>query len=92
MLTGRNFGICLYVFEVLFPYIWLLGLAVFGIASWWILVALLSLPIALGNVRAIMIYKKQNNDMCARLDEKTAQLQLLFSLLMIIGMSLSVYF
>ena len=54
--------------------------------------ALLSLPIALGNVRAIMIYKKQNNDMCARLDEKTAQLQLLFSLLMIIGMSLSVFF
>ncbi len=92
MLTGRDFGIWLYAFEVLFPYVWLLCLAFFGIASWWILVALLSLPIAIGNVRAIMIYKKQNNDMCARLDEKTAQLQLLFSLLMIIGMSLSVYF
>ena len=92
MLTGRNFGISLYAFEVLFPYVWLLGLAVCGVASWWLLIALLSLPIALGNVRAIMLFKKQNNDMCARLDEKTAQLQLIFSLLMIIGMTLSVFF
>lgn len=92
MLTGRSFSISLYAFEVLFPYVWLFGLAICGFASWWILVALLSLPLAVGNVRAIMIFKKQNNDMCARLDEKTAQLQLLFSLLMIVGMSLSVYF
>ena len=91
MLTGRNFGISLYAFEVLFPFAWLLGLAVCGIASWWLLVALLSLPIALGNVRYIFSYKKLNNDMCARLDEKTAQLQLIFSLLMIIGMTLSVF-
>ena len=91
MLTGRNFGISLYAFEVLFPFAWLLGLAVCGIASWWLLVAYLSLPIALGNVRYIFSYKKLNNDMCARLDEKTAQLQLIFSLLMIIGMTLSVF-
>lgn len=91
MLTGRNFGISLYAFEVLFPFAWLLGLAVCGIASWWMLVAYLSLPIALGNVRYIFSYKKLNNDMCARLDEKTAQLQLIFSLLMIIGMTLSVF-
>ena len=92
MLTGRSFGIWLYAIEVLFPYVWLLGLAVCGIASWWLLIAFFSLPIAVGNVRAIMIYKKQDNDMCAQLDEKTAQLQLIFSLLMIIGMILSVYF
>ena len=92
MLTGRDFGIWLYAFELLFPYVWLIGLAVFGVASCWLLIALLSLPIAIGNVRANMIYKKQDNDLGARLDEKTAQLQLLFSLLMVVGMTLSVFF
>ncbi len=89
ILTGRNFGIWLYVFEVIFPFIWLLFLVLSGISSCWLLMAILALPVAIKNVRSIIEYKRLGNDSCARLDERTAQLQMLFSLLMIVGMILS---
>ena len=91
MLTGRKCGIWLYVFEVLFPFVWLLVIMLFGIASWWLLTAFLALPVALKNVRTILSGKDMTSPECASLDEKTAQLQLVFSLLMIVGMVLSVF-
>lgn len=91
MIMGRSFSVWLYVFEVLFPFVWLLGLMIFGIASWWLLTAMLALPVAIKNVRTILSCQDMNSIESASLDEKTAQLQLLFSLLLVIGMVLSVY-
>lgn len=92
MIMGQSISVWLYVFEVMFPFVWLLGLVVFNVASWWLLTAILALPVAIRNVRLILSGKDMNSPECASLDEKTAQLQLSFSLLLIVGMALSVFF
>lgn len=90
MLTGRAFGVRLYAFEVLFPYLWLVALVLTDVGTGWLLTGLLALPVAVANVRMIWGRHKQAAAY-STLDEKTAQLQLLFSLLLIVGMTLSVY-
>ena len=89
MLTGRGFGRWLYVFEVLFPYVWLVLLVVLHVVSWPALAVFLSLPVALGNVRDVMDRNDTEGTKLARLDERTAQLQLAFSALLIIGMTVT---
>lgn len=86
MMTGRPFGARLYAFEVLFPFVWLLALMAFGLEPWWLLTALLALPVAFKNARVMLAYQQNGKASYANLDEKTAQLQLLFSLLLIVGL------
>lgn len=92
MMTGRPFGARLYAFEVLFPFVWLVGLMAFGIEPWWLLTALLSLPVALKNARTMLAYQQNGKASYANLDEKTAQLQLMFSLLLVVGLVLFLIF
>lgn len=91
MLTGRRVAAVIYVAEVMVPYLWLVGLCVAGLLSWTILIALLSLPIALQNARTMLGYHKGGPVLYARLDEATAKLQLAFSLLLIMGLLLGVW-
>lgn len=86
-ITGRRFGVALYCFEAIFPFLWLVGLVVGGIMPWYGLLALLALPAAIKNVRTILAYR-QGIAAYANLDELTAKLQLLFSLLLIIGLAI----
>ena len=90
MLTGRSFGAKLYAFEVLFPFFWLFGLMAFRIEPWWLLTAFAALPMALKNARTMLDYEQGGPESYARLDERTAQLQLLFSALLIVGLVISV--
>jgi len=92
MLTGFRLGVGLYVFEVLFPFLWLLGLALFGQVSWWLLLGLCALPVALLNVRTILAESKSSFQKSVFLDEKTAQLHLLFCTLLVVGMLMSSIF
>ena len=89
MLTGRPFAAGLYVFEVLLPYAWLIGLVLARLAPWTALTAILSLPIAINNARAMLSYRQDGIAAIARLDERTAQLQLLFSVLLMAGLALA---
>jgi len=89
MLTGAQAGVWLYVFYVLFPFIWLVVIVLLGKVSWWALIALLALPIAITNVRTIIFERKKQWVKSASLDEKTAQLQLAFGVLLTIGMVLA---
>lgn len=89
LFTGRRFGAHLYAFEVLFPFVWLLGLMAFRIEPWWLALAILALPVALKNARTILAYEKGGKESYANLDEKTAQLQLLFSVLLVIALIIS---
>lgn len=89
MFTGRPFGARLYAFEVLFPFVWLLGLMAFGIEPWWLLTAFAALPVALKNARTMLAYEQNGPESYASLDEMTAKLQLMFSLLLIVGLVLS---
>ena len=77
------------VFEVIMPYVWLAALVGFGLCPWTALLTLLSLPVAIGNARTMLSYSKVGIEAIARLDERTAQLQLLFSVLLMGGLALS---
>ena len=87
-IIGRPLAVKLYYAEVSLPYIWMIALCVAGIAPWWSLLCLLSLPLAIKNIKAMMLYK-QGIKAYAHVDEATAQLQLAFSVLLIIGLILS---
>ncbi|MCR5180462.1 MAG: prenyltransferase [Bacteroidaceae bacterium] len=89
MLTGRRFGAWLYAFEVLVPFLWLLGLMICRVEPWWLGTAFLAMPIAVGNARTILAWEREGKAYYATLDERTAKLQLLFSLLLVVGLILS---
>ena len=89
MLIGPRLSSYLYVFEMILPYLWIVVVACFTfylpIRTIWLV--LLSLPIALANIRQMLRFLKDKNiETIANLDEKTAPLQLMFSLLLSISM------
>lgn len=89
LLTGRRFGAWLYAFEVLLPFLWLVALMVFRLEPWWLGTAFLAMPVAVKNARTMLAYEQGGKESYARLDERTAQLQLMFSLLLIVGLVLA---
>ena len=92
MLIGRRTSIFIYVFEVLMPYCWMLALCLAAIVPFTALTTLLSLPLAIGNVRCVLRCRTEGISAIARLDERTAQLQLAFSVLLMVGLALSLLF
>ena len=92
MLTGRSFAAHVYCFEVLFPYLWTLGLCIAGVEVWWLMLSWLSLPLVVKNAKTMMSYKSGGIAAIARLDEGTAQLQMAFSLTLIVGLILTHFF
>lgn len=88
-LTGRPVAVGIYIAEITIPYLWLTALCATGVTPWWALITFLSIPLSLRNIRSIADYKKGGIESMALLDTTTAQLQLVFSLLLIIGLSLS---
>lgn len=89
MMTGRQAGAYIYSFEVLFPYLWLVILCVCKLLPWWGLLPLLTLPLAVKQSKMILGYKENGVASFANLDELTAKLQMVFSLLLTLGLILS---
>lgn len=81
MTVGARTSMLLYYLEVLVPFAWIVCCAAAGIFPWWSLLVLPALGPALGNVRLMACYPSTGMEGIARLDELTAKLQLLFSLL-----------
>jgi len=81
MRLGKKIDIPLYCFEILFPFLWIIGCVVLGHFPWWSLLTMLGLLPAIANTRAMLRLPKEGISAIANLDEKTAKLQLLFSLL-----------
>ena len=77
---------------MLFPYLWTLGLCIAGVEVWWLMLSWLSLPLAVKNAKTMMSYKSGGIAAIARLDEGTAQLQMAFSLTLIVGLILTHFF
>ena len=86
MLTGRQFAIGMYVFELVLPYLWLIITAFMGLVSPLTLLTLITLPIAIGNCKKMLSYHKGGIKAIANLDEATAKLQLAFSLVLTISL------
>ena len=86
LLTGRPFAVGVYLFELILPYCWLLATTALGYVSPWTLPTLITLPLAIGNCRKMLSCETKGIEAIAKLDEATAQLQLAFSLTLIIGL------
>lgn len=81
MMLGGKGSVYLYCAEVLFPFGWIVGLVVSGTFPVWGLLILPALAPAVMNVRVVSRFTAKGEAAIATLDEMTAKLQLLFSLL-----------
>ena len=82
MRLGGRVSVWLYCIEILLPYVWLTVCAVAGLFPLWTLLVWLTVIPAIMNVRTAVSYFSDGSGAIARLDEATAKLQLLFSLVL----------
>lgn len=80
MRLGGRVSVVVYGFEILFPFLWVFSCVLGHIFPWWTLLVFLSAFPALLNVRTAMRYRREGMQAIVSLDEKTAQLQVMFSL------------
>lgn len=81
MKLGGKMSMYVYCAEVLFPFGWIAGCAVTGTFPLWTLLIVVVLIPAIGNVRMVSQLPRKGEAAIANLDEMTAKLQLLFSLI-----------
>ena len=81
MKAGLKMDVFLYVVEILLPFAWIVACVFIGYFPKWSLLVLMALPLAIINMRAMLHFPQAGVRVIADLDEKTAKLQLLFSLL-----------
>ena len=86
---GAKTSAVMYSFEVLFPFVWIVVCAVMKIMPWTVLAALIAFPIALGCSKTMMKCPKEGVDVILDLDQRTAKLQMVFSLLLSIAFVVS---
>ncbi len=85
MNLGRGVSKWLYAAEVLTPFAWIVGCAVAGALPWWSLLTLPAIIPAWQGARDMLRHDEQTANTIANLDERTAKLQLIFSLLFTIS-------
>ena len=83
---GTKVSAWLYGFEVIFPFIWVVALSIIGLLPYTSMLIVLSLPAALACTKIMMSSIAKGSKAIAEIDVKTAQLQLLFSLLLTAGL------
>lgn len=91
ILIGRNASITLYVIEILLPFLLVLVSILFGLLPIYSVITLLALPKAWSNSRIMLSARKKGIENIAPLDEATAQLQLVFSLLLAVSLFLGTW-
>ncbi len=84
MQLGAKVSVGLYCFELLFPFVWVVAGVIAGVFPLPSLLVVAALKLAAGNIRMALEYRKKGMQALVSVDEKTAQLQLLFSLLLAI--------
>ena len=78
---GLRASAALYVFEVLFPFVWVVVLIPFGIFPYTSLILIVIMRVAMQNSRLMREFKDTGEiEKIAMLDQRSAQLQLLFCL------------
>lgn len=85
MLLGAGRSVALYCFEILFPFVWVIACAVYGVLPMWALLVLVALKPAVDNVKKALAYRNIGMEAVVGLDEFTAKLQLMFSVMLFAG-------
>ena len=86
---GLKASAVMYSFEVLSPFVWVAVCVAMQVLPWLALVALVAFPIALGCSRTMMKCPKEGVETILDLDQRTAKLQMVFSLLLSIAFVVS---
>ena len=89
MLVGKKTSAWLYCFEVIFPFLWVVAAIVAGALPLWSLLVLVALKPAIDNARKAMSFLTEGMSALIGVDELTAKLQLMFSLLLTISLFVS---
>lgn len=85
MLIGKRASVVFYIAELVLPFVAILVAAICGAMPWWALVVVIALKPAIDNCRAMLKLPTEGMKALIGIDEKTAQLQLMFSLLLSIS-------
>lgn len=89
---GVRGAVALYCFETLFPFAWVILLVPFGIFPWWSVAVVTLLGTALRNSRAMRAFRTEEDAAAiASLDQQSAQLQLLFCVVMTAALLLDTF-
>ena len=86
---GTKVSAAMYSFEVLFPFVWVAACVAMKVMPWPVLAALIAFPIALGCSKTMLKCPKEGADVILDLDQRTAKLQMVFSLLISIAFVIS---
>ena len=86
---GPKASAVMYSFEVLFPFVWIAACVVMKVMPWPALAALVAFPIALGCAKTMLKSPKEGVELILDLDQRTAKLQMVFSLLLSIAFVVS---
>ena len=86
---GAKASAVMYSFEVLFPFVWVVICVAMKAMPWPALAALIAFPIALGCSKTMLKSPKVGAEVILDLDQKTAKLQMVFSLLLSIAFVIS---
>lgn len=89
---GSKFSAWLYGFEVIFPYVWVGACSIIGIMPLATIMVFLTLPVAIASAQAMKHSLTAGPGIIADLDIKTANLQLLFSVLLTIALVIGRFF
>lgn len=85
MLAGKRASAFIYCMEVTLPFVWVVGCVIYGSMPLWSLIVLLALKPAIDNSRKAFIFPKEGMKAVIGVDEATAKLQLMFSLLLVVS-------
>ena len=85
MLAGKRASALIYCMEVTLPFVWVVGCVIYGSMPLWSLIVLLALKPAIDNSRKALMFPKEGMKAVVGVDEATAKLQLMFSLLLIVS-------
>lgn len=89
MSLGSKAAAWLFGVEMIFPYVWVAVLSMIGVLPVYTVVIFMTLPVAIGNARLMMKSLTAGVEMIADLDVKTANLQMLFSLLLTLSLAVA---
>lgn len=85
MCVGGKVSTILYCLEMVVPFVWVIGCVIIGLLPGWCILVIAAAKPAFDNARQALRYNREGMKALVGVDEKTAQLQLAFSVLMFVS-------
>ena len=85
MCVGGKVSTILYCLEMVVPFVWVMGCVIMGLLPGWCILVIVAAKPAFDNAKQVLKYNREGMKALVGVDEKTAQLQLVFSVLLFIS-------